>query len=144
MEDKNANYKRTWLAKNREHNNRYMREYRHRNAAKIRAANREWRKNNPHYRIWSTVKERAKKHGMEFNLEMCDVVIPAVCPILGIPLVIAVGRMSDSSPSIDRIDNSEGYVKGNIQIISMKANRIKNDATPEELMKIALWVNGAK
>ena len=44
------------------------------------------------------------------------------------------------SPSIDRIDSTKGYTKDNIQIISWRANRIKNDSTPEELMQIATYM----
>lgn len=67
--------------------------------------------------------------------------IPDVCPILNIPLnydgvEFATGR-NDNSPSIDRIDSSIGYTADNIHIISWRANRIKNDSTPEELIKIA-------
>ena len=42
--------------------------------------------------------------------------------------------------SIDRIDSTKGYEKGNVWVISGRANRIKNDATPEELMRIATLV----
>lgn len=73
--------------------------------------------------------------------------VPDYCPILGIKLNydgIGVGKSgwtrSDDSPSLDRIDPSKGYVKGNIHIISWRANRIKNDSTPEEIMKIALYI----
>ena len=71
--------------------------------------------------------------------------IPDVCPILGITLNYNGNNESgwvrdDLSPSIDRIDSSKGYVKDNIQVISWRANRIKNDSTPEELMKIALYM----
>jgi len=71
--------------------------------------------------------------------------IPDVCPMLGIVLNYdgngGVGyTRSDDSPSIDRIDNSDDYHPGNIQIISWRANRIKNDSTLEELEKIYLYM----
>ncbi len=67
------------------------------------------------------------------------------CPMLGNKLnYLGTGREGwskrDDSPSLDRIDSSKGYTKDNIQIISWRANRIKNDSTPEELMKIALYM----
>lgn len=78
-------------------------------------------------------KTRAEEKGIEFNLTEKDIVIPKKCPILEVPLVI--GRKGDYeySPSIDRIDNSKGYIKGNIQIISKKANSMKNCASYKEL-----------
>lgn len=41
--------------------------------------------------------------------------------------------MSNNSPTIDRINPKLGYIKGNVWVISNKANRFKNDATLEEL-----------
>jgi hypothetical protein len=68
--------------------------------------------------------------------------IPDNCPVLGIPLnyhgVEKQGwSRTDNSPSIDRIDSSKGYTLDNMQIISWRANRIKNDSTPEELRLLA-------
>jgi hypothetical protein len=63
-------------------------------------------------------------------------VIPGVCPILGIPIVIDGKGQRDDCPSADRRIPELGYVKGNVRIVSMKANRIKNNATLEELEKI--------
>ncbi len=61
-----------------------------------------------------------------------------MCPYLGISIEVnqAQGRR-DNSASVDRIDNSKGYVKGNIEIISDKANRMKNSASREELLLFA-------
>lgn len=79
---------------------------------------------------------RAKEKGIPFNIVSADIPVPEVCPVLGLKLVIGVGACSDSSPSIDRIIPSLGYVKGNVRVISRRANRIKNDATPDELYKV--------
>ena len=89
--------------------------------------------------MWVGAKKRAKKKGFEFNLELFDIPqILDLCPVLGIPIIINEGKTapSDNSPSLDRIDSTKGYIKGNIRIISNRANRIKADATVDELRKV--------
>lgn len=90
-----------------------------------------------------TVKHRAKKRGMDFDLEHKDIVIPSHCPILGIELKASIGEGNGGkpcSPSIDRIDNNKGYVKGNIQVVSNLANSMKSTATPEQMLVFANWI----
>lgn len=78
-------------------------------------------------------KRRASVNGIDFDITEEDIEIPSICPILEVPLVIGTKGDYEYSPSLDRIDNSKGYVKGNIQVISKKANSMKNSATLEEL-----------
>lgn len=83
----------------------------------------------------------AKKKNLPFDLEPSDLVIPEVCPVFGFPLKInASTHNKDDSPSIDRIDPTKGYTKGNVVVISQKANRIKNDATLEEIGQVYFWL----
>lgn len=88
-----------------------------------------------------SAKARAKKGGLPFNLELADIVIPTVCPLLGIPIVEGhlKGKQGPSpgSPSLDRLRPERGYVKGNVWVISHRANVIKQNATPDELERIA-------
>lgn len=86
-------------------------------------------------RMLSGAKQRAKTKGLTFNLTLEDIIIPVYCPILGMPLYTSE-LDSDCSPSIDRIDNSGGYTKDNVQIISTRANRIKSDSSIEELQRL--------
>lgn len=86
---------------------------------------------------------RAKLLGVPFDLTDEDIVVPAVCPILGIALVKGPNGGHDASPTLDRFDPDLGYVSGNVRVISMRANRIKNDATPAELRRVADWMEAA-
>lgn len=84
-------------------------------------------------------KYRAKKRGLLFNLDRSDLNILDRCPILNIPLYRTKRNNWDNSPSIDRINNNLGYIKGNVIVISKRANIIKKDATSDELYKIAIF-----
>lgn len=83
---------------------------------------------------------RAKSNGVEFSITIDDVIIPEYCPILGMQLKLDNGMCCPDSPSLDRIVNSLGYIPGNVQVISRKANAMKQDATWEELKTFADWV----
>ena len=152
-----------WRANNREHYNTYMREYRlknpermktYRNKEKIHTYNKKrWEEikadpekhkkylkdlNIKRRKVWSVymcanIRRRAKNEGREFNIEPSDISpIPKYCPVLGIELEISQ-RPRYNSPSVDRIDNTKGYIKGNIQLMSAAANQFKCD------MSIDLW-----
>jgi hypothetical protein len=88
--------------------------------------------------LWLGARKRADKIGVPFNIIESDVVIPRNCPLLGIPIKWN-GMMNnrDSSPSLDRINPTLGYVRGNIAVISYRANRIKNNASLAEIELIA-------
>lgn len=96
----------------------------------------QWKRKPLKNKILERCKSRANKKGLTFDLTLEDIPdVPYMCPVFNVPMV---GRYS---PSLDRIDSSKGYVKSNIQIISTRANAIKNDATPEELRLLALFVS---
>ena len=86
---------------------------------------------------------RAKAASIPFNLVPADIDLPAHCPVLGIELdysVVGV-RITPNAPSVDRIDNSRGYEPGNVQVISHRANKLKSDATLDELIAIGKWAS---
>ena len=85
-------------------------------------------------------RHRAKKIGREFDLQVEDIIIPEFCPILGIKLNTDNRVTSFDSPSLDRFDSSKGYIQGNIFVISWRANKLKSDASLEEIEKIFLWM----
>ena len=95
----------------------------------------------PEYKLWASVRSNAKERGRECTIKPYEIVIPDKCPVLGITLTPSLpGRKAsnghgfkDTLPSVDRIDSSKGYVSGNIQVISWKANRLKSNNTVETL-----------
>ena len=90
------------------------------------------------YRLLHCSKQRAKRYNLEFNLVIDDIVIPEYCPYLNIKLtnIFGSGRVQTNA-SLDRIDSSKGYVKGNIEVISDLANRMKQEATKDQLVSFA-------
>lgn len=92
-------------------------------------------------RMLSSARQRAKEKGLMFNLHYDDVQIPNLCPVLKIPLIPSVdGTMTDNSPSLDRLVPYLGYIKGNVKVISVRANKIKSDATSRELEAVLQFV----
>ncbi len=87
-------------------------------------------------------KNRSLKFGIECSITKEDIVIPEYCPVLLIKLERKYGNYGgqDASPSLDRIDNTKGYVPGNVWVISQKANAMKSSATPKELQLFSEWV----
>lgn len=96
-----------------------------------------WKKNNYLKTRLEAVKHRAIKQGLIFSLTENDFTVPEVCPVLGIPMD---GRDKNHQWSFDRLVPEKGYVQGNVRIISMKANRIKNNATLEDLEKLVEYL----
>jgi hypothetical protein len=73
---------------------------------------------------------------------VADIVIPEVCPVLGIPMFRSKGKVGvkDHSPTLDKLIPELGYVSGNVYVISSRANRIKTDATRSELQAVLAYV----
>jgi hypothetical protein len=58
------------------------------------------------------------------------------CPLLNIELEYKnheLSKMPRNYATLDKIDPSKGYVVGNLQILSQRANTLKSDATIDEL-----------
>lgn len=86
--------------------------------------------------LFRAARHRAKYRNLEFTITLEDIVIPKICPLLEIELKKEDWKASDNSYSLDRIDNTKGYIKGNVWVISRKANLIKNNASLADLEKI--------
>ena len=123
-----------WAARNRLHVSRY---------AKDRKLKQ--RQVDPISYVLSSIRGRARKYKIEFSITYEDLkaVWTDVCPVFGTPLKFNLGFRKDNSYTVDRMNNSLGYLKGNIRIISWRANRIKLDATLEELECLVRYMRTA-
>ena len=108
---------------------------------------KDYLKLDPRKKLLYAARKRAKQNGLECTITVDDIVIPDICPALGIKLEahIGAGRQNrediSNSPSLDRIDNSKGYIPGNVAVISLRANMIKTDATAAELKAVAAYID---
>ena len=97
--------------------------------------NRDWKVDAAKL-LYSNIKSRCKRIGREFSIELEDILIPEKCPVFGFDLKREDRQTWMCAPSVDRIDSSKGYIKGNVTVVSRRANIIKRDATIEELEKL--------
>lgn len=119
---------------------RKAREYRAKDLEAFAQTQRAWRRGNPKKVMVTEARKRAKKAGVPCTITADDFEIPEFCPAIGIKLVTGTGSPEAGSASLDKIIPELGYVPGNVIVISYKANTMKNDATPAELLAFADWV----
>lgn len=86
--------------------------------------------------LWRAAQKRAKASGTPFTITKDDITIPETCPVFGTKLIVGTALFGPDSPSLDRIRPTEGYVPGNVWVISHRANMIKSDATLAELEQL--------
>jgi hypothetical protein len=119
----------------------YHRQYYKKNKERIALR----KKNDPWNDKLKSAKKRADEAGVHFNIDRdyLNSIRVTHCPALGIELKYTENsRIYDDSATLDRIIPKLGYVKGNVQILSYKANRMKSNATSDELVAFANWVLG--
>lgn len=89
--------------------------------------------------LWEGARGRARRFGLLFTITRADVVVPELCPVLGLLLRRNVRAVAFDSATVDRIDSSRGYEPGNVIVVSMKANAIKSNGTPDEILRVGLF-----
>ncbi len=90
--------------------------------------------------LLADVKRRAKKSNEPFNLDIDDIDVPEFCPALGLRLDWEAGLRADNLPSLDKVIPKLGYIKGNVRMISFRANRLKNNATLSDIQGILSYM----
>ena len=120
-------------------NRRRNRTHYNKSHERIQANRKKARITHREYGMLARCKSRAKKNNISFDLTIEDIVIPDLCPVLKIPFrklsLEDTPRKGyhPNAPSLDRIIPALGYTKGNVRVISARANLLKNDATISEL-----------
>lgn len=108
-------------------------------------ANNHWRMKA--HGILSRCRKFGIKTDFEDSLELALYIrdiAPEKCPVFNKKLVKGNGKPHKFSPSVDRIDPAKGYIKGNLQVISLFANYMKQEATRHQLVRFSQWIIGGK
>jgi hypothetical protein len=133
----NPEYKKKYYQNHKEEASEYWAGFYEENSETLKEKQkRQYREKTAQY-LFYAAHQRAKKFNIPFNIEKEDVVIPEVCPIF--KTKFEVGH-KDFAASLDKIIPSLGYVKGNVAIISRKANRMKQDNTLADLKLLTAWL----
>lgn len=85
---------------------------------------------------------RAKEKGLPFDLteDYLKSIWTDTCPAFGTPLNIEALKNEANHAQLDKVVPELGYVQGNVVWLSQRANRIKDDATLEDLERLVTWL----
>lgn len=122
--------------KDRNKRNETYRKYRQSHKKECAERQADYYDRNLNVYLLHACKARAKKNGIPFDLDKNDIVVPEYCPVLGIKLERGTKGFHEASPSLDQIIPGKGYIKGNVVVMSFRANRMKHDASLDELRKL--------
>lgn len=102
---------------------------------------REWKRVNWVRSLVMAAKCRAKKRKIEFDglLSIISGDRPTHCTCCGIEFDLS-GTNRRRSPSLDRHDNTAGYVGWNVRVICRRCNFLKSNGTTDELRKILSYM----
>lgn len=98
----------------------------------------------PFQHLLHTVEKRSQKSQKGFDLDVEYLKDlwerqKGVCPYtgikMGLPRNIKEKQFIPDAPSIDRIDSSKGYVKGNIEFVCLSVNYAKNGFTKNQTIE---------
>jgi len=122
-----------------------MRSWKARNPEKNLESSRKWQKATPERTLLTQCKCNARQRSLPFDLTLDllkSMLKGMTCAATGLPLTFEREpgekyRRSPWFPSIDRIDNSLGYVPGNIRIVCSLYNFMRSNHADEDVLTVA-------
>ena len=133
----NKKYNPVYKAAHKEEAAASWKTYYEENKKQLKEAQKQKYRANPLKYLIYAAKARAEKFGLDFNLTETSLTMPDFCPVFGKPFVVG---NRDLAPSLDRIRPEQGYVEGNVAVISFRANRLKMNASLAELKQLVSWL----
>lgn len=106
------------------------------NNAYMRRFLRRRRLEHPAIGLLERARSRARRGNHQFDLDRNDIFVPTICPAVAIPITVGEER-APGSPSLDRVDPELGYVRGNVRVVSDRANRLKGKRSLATLERLA-------
>jgi hypothetical protein len=100
---------------------------------------KEWAAKSPQQRLYDAARSRAWARDIKFDLSIEDIQVPTECPVFKVPF----GK-GELAPSLDRFYPELGYTKGNVFVVSKRANVLKNNAQSWELRAVAQWIEAVR
>jgi hypothetical protein len=98
------------------------------------------------HKKYRDAKSKAKARSIEFSLtfeEYKSIFSTMTCSITGKTLTLK-HPSEELRPTVDRITNELGYVAGNVHLVSERMNRLKSDASENEVAQILNYIRKNK